>query len=229
MAMPQPRVLLVVLGVGLVAACARSGSERSATTAPRYFRDGVLVSTCRPMLRLSADPGFRYLSAHSFRIRNVAGGERHVFVDTEGRRVRRLLLLQFEGYLDGVEGSYRYGITNPVVLGGETYSQNVYLFSSQGDLAPEGIATRTFLEQHHLEWPDEQMMSRFVRTVDPARRHELIIFYDESVADAGYTLAQIGDDGGVRPPYRAVAESLTARSLRAFTILAPDGKPSCIP
>ena len=150
-------------------------------------------------------------------------------MDTDGRRVRRLLLLQFEGYRDGVEGSYQYRITNPVLLGGETYNQNVYLFSSRGDLAPEGMATRAFLERHDLDWPDQQMMSRFVRTVNLARRRELIIFYDESMDDAGYTLVQIGDDGGIRPPYRAVAESLTARSLRAFTILPPDGIPSCAP
>jgi hypothetical protein len=31
----------------------------------------------------------------------VAAGERHVFVDTDGSRVQRLLLLQFEGFLDG--------------------------------------------------------------------------------------------------------------------------------
>jgi hypothetical protein len=72
----------------------------------------------------------------------VAARERHVFVDTDGSRVQRLLLLQFEGFLDGVEASYRYQTTNPVALGGETYNQNVYLISSPGDLAPEGIATR---------------------------------------------------------------------------------------
>jgi hypothetical protein len=73
------------------------------------------------------------------------------------------------------------------------------------------------------------MMSRFVRTVDPERRHELILFYNESVADAGYTLATISEDGGIRPAFRPVADSLTARSLRAFTFLPPDDSPTCEP
>jgi hypothetical protein len=38
-----------------------------------------------------------------------------------------------------------------VALGGETYNQNVYLFSSPGDLAPEGIATRAFLEREVVQ------------------------------------------------------------------------------
>jgi len=164
------RAVLAVVGVGVAAACTRPSPEQTATPPPRYLEDGVLVSTCRPVLRLRAHTGFRYLGAHPFRIRDVAAGERHVFADTSGSRVRRLLLLQFEGFLDRAEGSY-----------------------------------------------------------NPERRHELIIFYIESMADAGYTLAQIGDDGGIRPPYRAVADSLTARSLRAFSILPPGGTPSCAP
>jgi hypothetical protein len=150
-----------------------------------------------------------------------------VFADLDGRRVRRLLLLQFEGYLDGVHGAYHYRMTNPVSLGGDAYNQNVYLFSSEDDPAPEGIATRAFLERQGLEWPDEQMMSRFVRTVGAARRQELIVFYNENVADAGYRLSDIADEGAIRPAFQPVADALTARSLRAFTILSPANIPPC--
>ena len=221
----RPRALLTPACL-LTATCARPAPGSPELPSPRSFTDGVLVSNCRPALRLRPAAGFRYLGAHPFRIGDVAGGERHVFADTDGSRVRRLLLLQFEGFLDGVDETYNYRITTPVTLGGETYNQNIYFFSSRRDLAPEGVATKAFLERHGLAWPDEQMMSRFVRVVDAARRHELIIFYDESVADAGHTLAEIADDGGVRPAFAAVAESLTARSLRAFTIL-PSGHSPC--
>jgi hypothetical protein len=202
----------ILLGVGI--GCAPSRSVTNTAQPNRYIQDGVLVSRCLPPLRFQAGPGFWYLGAHPFRIRNLAAGERHVFADTAGGRVRRLLLLQFEGYLEGVEGSYNYRTTNPVHLGGETYNQNLYFFDAGTDLAPEGAATRAFLDRQKLSWPREQMMSRFVRVVDAARRNELIIFYLESVADAGYTLAQ-------------VAASLTARSLRAFTVLEPEGIPPC--
>jgi hypothetical protein len=189
----------------------------------------VLVSACLPPLRLAPGPGLQYLGVHPFRIRDVAAGERHVFADLDGSRIRRLLLLQFEGYLDGVSGNYHYRTTNPVQLGGEIYNQNVYLFDAGADPAPEGLATRTFIRERGLEWPREQMMSRFVRVVDRARRHELIIFYSESISDAGYTLAQIAEDGDVLPAFRHVADSLTARSLRAFKAFPADGPASCAP
>ena len=222
------RCILIAAGcIGAGVACSRGESRPESRSVERHFKDGVLVSTCRPVLRLRPDTTFRYLGSHPFRIRELAAGERHVFADLDGRRVRRLLLLQFEGYLDGVDGAYHYRMTNPVTLGGEAYNQNVYLFRSKGDLAPEGIATRAFLERQGLDWPDEQMMSRFVRTVDAARRHELIVFYNENVADAGYHLSDIADDGAIRPEFQSVADALTARSLGAFTILPPTGLPSC--
>ena len=222
------RCILIAAGcIGAGLACARAEPRPESRSVERYFRDGVLVSTCLPVLRLRPDITFRYLGSNPFRIRELAAGERHVFADLDGRRVRRLRLLPFEGYLDGVDGAYHYRRTNPVTLDGEAYNQNVYLLSSKGDLAPEGIATRAFLERQGLEWPDEQMMSRFVRTVDAARRHELIVFYNESVAEAGYRLSAIADDGAIRPGFQSVADALTARSLGAFTILPPTGIPSC--
>lgn len=223
----DPHAAPSLVCLALAAGCVQSPRQPATPPSPRHVEDGILVSTCLPPLRLRPDPGFKYLGGHPFRIRDVAAGERHVFVDAEGSRIRRLLLLQFEGFLDGVDHTYNYRITNPVALGGETYHQNVYLFSANGDLAPEGIATKAFLEGHGLVWPDEQMMPRFVRVVDTARRHELIIFYTESVADAGHTIAEIAEDGGIRPAFAPVAESLTARSLRAFTILPPGGTASC--
>ena len=213
--------LTLVIGCGL----SRSGGDTARQN--RYVDDGVLVSRCLPPLRFQAGSGFRYLGAHPIRIRDVAGGERHVFADTAGGRVRRLLLLQFEGYLEGVDGNYHYRITKPVRLAGETYNQNVYFFDAASDPAPEGEATRAFLAGQRLTWPREQMMSRLVRVVDSARRNELIIFYLESVADAGYDLTQIAEDGDPRPPFQALADSLTARSLRAFTVLPAVGIPPC--
>jgi hypothetical protein len=47
--------------------------------------------------------------------------------------------------------------------------------------------------------------------------------------DAGHRLAEIADDGAIRPAFRRVADSLTARSLRAFSILLPGDTRPCAP
>ena len=48
------RAVLAFVGVGVAAACTRPSPEQTATPPPRYLEDGVLVSTCRPVLRLRA-------------------------------------------------------------------------------------------------------------------------------------------------------------------------------
>jgi hypothetical protein len=64
----------------------------------RQLSEGILISSADPALRFRADTGFTYLGKVPIRIDDIAAGERHVFVDAEGQHVRRLLILQFEGY-----------------------------------------------------------------------------------------------------------------------------------
>ncbi len=79
--------------------------------------------------------------------------------------------------------------------------------------------TVTFLEREGYQLESEQTVSRFARVVDAARRHELIIFYHENVLDTGHSLAEISEDGGVLPQHTAIAEALTKRSLKRFSVL----------
>jgi hypothetical protein len=218
--LPALLVLLVLSAraSAQVVECGRPAEGRS-------YADGVFTSASLPPLRMRVGPPWRYLGAHPTRIRDLAGGERHVFVQTEGDEASRLLILQFEGYLPGIPHRYNYRMTNPVRLGGETYNHNTFFYgvaaSARGNPGAEVDSTRAFLRRHRLRWPDGQMTSRFVRTVDPDRRHELIIFYSESIAAAGYALEQIAVDGGIRPEFAAVAEALTRRSLESFAVLPP--------
>jgi hypothetical protein len=76
-----------------------------------------------------------------------------------------------------------------------------------------------FLEREGYQLESEQMVSRFARAVDAARRHELIIFYHENVLDTGHSLAEISEDGGVLRQHAAIAEALTKQSLESFSVL----------
>jgi hypothetical protein len=61
-------------------------------------------------------------------------------------------------------------------------------------------------------------MSRFARIVGVARRHEIILFYLENVSATGHTLAEISEDGDIRPAYQSIANRLVARSLEKFDL-----------
>lgn len=178
-----------------------AGGKKSA----RGMRAGVFVSDTLPPLRLRPDSALSYLGAHPFTIGDIAAGERHVFVEAgEGGVVRRMLVLQFEGMLPTTSRTYRYPMTNPVVLGGRTFASNAIMYRVADALRqrPDGelAATVAFLEARGLALPDTQTMARYATVLDRERRHELLIFYHESGAPV---------------------DSIGSRALRSFTVQDP--------
>src|SRR5437870_159361 len=85
----------------------------------RSVRDNVLTSSDLPKLSLRVDKQFQYLGQVSFNIRNIAEGERFVWVQADAKKhVQRLFIVQFEGFMPEIDSTYRFAITNPVRLGG---------------------------------------------------------------------------------------------------------------
>lgn len=193
------------------------------STPRRSVTGSTFISTALPPLKLQVSPTFRYLGKNAFELKGVAWVERHHFVEEYAGSIQRLIILQFEGFLEGMPYTYNYPLTNPVMLGGSTYNENTYYFSVSASIAADPGAetahTRQFLADHGLALPDELMTSRYVRVVDEARRHELIIFYLEPIAATGLSLGEISQEGGVRPEHAALYAALTARARQYFTVL----------
>ena len=149
----------------------------------RNVRDGVFVSEQLPPLRLRVSSPLRYIGWFTFELKNVAQVERHVFVETKGVLVGRMLVLHFESFFPRVDGRYRYTLTNTRELGGELYGRSAELLSLREELAESPEAemahTTSFLEGHGLALPDRQAVARFARVIGEDRRSELLIFYHE--------------------------------------------------
>ena len=149
----------------------------------RGVRDGVFVSEQLPPLRLRVVPALRYIGSFTFDLKNVAWVERHLFVETEGSAVARMLVLHFESFLPRVDDLYRYSLVNTRELGGEPYGRSEGMLSLREELAESPEAemahTASFLEGHGLALPDRQAVARFARVIGEDRRSELLIFYHE--------------------------------------------------
>jgi hypothetical protein len=65
----------------------------------RFVRDRVLVSNRLPAIRVKLSRAFRYIGKFDFTIPDVAKGERYIFVATQGRKIKRLFIAQFEAIL----------------------------------------------------------------------------------------------------------------------------------
>ena len=156
-------------------------------------------------------PELRYIGCFLFDLKGLARVERHIFLETENTLVRRMLVLQFEGFLPHVTSVYRYALTDPRELGGETYGRQAEPLSLSEELKefPDAEMAHTviFLGSKGLTLPERHAVARFARIVGEDRRRELLIFYHEcdgavdgilARAEQAFTLSPIAGPGGRR-------------------------------
>lgn len=193
----------------------------------RSVRENVLISDSFPNIRVKVDPGLRYVGSFVFTIPGMAVGERYVFVEARDKRVNRLFIAQFEGVLPTSAETYNYNFATALPLGGHRFRQNTFAFSNrkggEENPASEGPLTVDFLTRNGYAVPDEMMASRFVTVPDPERKHELILFYMESIAGSGHRLEEFYQGDSRTPLWEELSQDLTKRSLESFRILGQPG------
>ena len=225
---------LLRLGAALAGLLATAACGATRPVAPpsadRTVVDNVLISPSRPALAIRVDPAIPYLGAHPIRIRDVAAGERHVFAAVEDGRAKRLVVLQFEGFLDGIDNTYRYDLSRSPVVAGYPFRGNGFAFdmdrSVREEPSGEAAGTHAFLKAHGIEPPRHWMMWRSLTVADPDRRHELILFYAEDAQDRGLTVDDLYRDDRETEVWLRLQEELEIAAHRAIALapLDADGK-----
>jgi hypothetical protein len=179
----------------------------------RRVKRQVLTSTYLPSIRVKFDKRFKYLGSQKFILYDRAQVEQHFFVDADNQqRIRRMYMLQFEGYLPNVNATYDYRATETVNLGGHTYIVNAESIPSvsaalKQDPQSDVARAASFLENKGYRISESIVFQRFVRLVDEAKRNEFILLYVE--------------DPGTRSPaeIEKAKQEFSSRALKGFTIL----------
>ncbi|MDH3493361.1 MAG: hypothetical protein OEM82_07420, partial [Acidobacteriota bacterium] len=188
----------------------------------RLVTDNVISSNGLPKIRIRVDKDFEYLGRFDFQIRDVAAGERFVFVDATNKKVNRLFIAQFERFLPHIDDHYRYSFENALSFGVHKFRQNNYAYSNlearQTNPNGEGVLTEDFLKRKGFELEDELMMSRFITVPRENRKHELILYYLENVSSSKHRLSEFYEDDQATEIWKAVGKGLKERSLSAFEI-----------
>lgn len=182
-----------------------------------------LVSDSLPRLTLELDRAFKYVGRFDFKIRDVAAGERFVFVDADkDKKIKRLFIVQFEGFLPSNTHTYNYNFDKALVMAGHKFRQNTYAYSNEASEKEnpqnEGALTARFLKEKGYILEDELMMSRFVNVPDAERRREMILYYLENASASGHRLSQFYAGEDETPVWREISKGLTERSLKAFKV-----------
>lgn len=200
-------------------------------SAHQFVQDGVLISLHEPSLAIDVDNAFTFVGRHSFTIRDIAAGERFVFVDATNDIIERLFIVQFEGFLPGVDDFYRYDLTGSPVVANYPFRSNGYAVDIVEAITAnpkgESAATYPFLESKGYSVPAHWMMWRSLTVTDQARNKEIIIFYVENVDATGLTLADLYKDDSATAEWISIQKDLEIRANSSFrlTEVNEKGKP----
>jgi hypothetical protein len=208
-----------------------------AATQPASHREvhgRLLRSSTLPKIAILVDDGFVYAGKSSFVLKEKAQVERFHFVQVEEKLIQRMIVVQFEGFLEGIEGSYRFGVPSvlaggdyrfspePIPLGGHDYIHNTWAFDLVANMRSnpgnESGYTYRLLHEAGYEIPHEWIMSRFVRAVGPGSRSEIILFYMEALSELGIELREFPENAPPSRRYEEISKGVTERSLQAIQI-----------
>lgn len=230
-------VAFLVVGMLLCDQTAGRSSASAAIARPRVIQQEmrsveamvqgqVLTSNGMPSVRMKFDQGFKYAGTQSFVLYEVAHAEQHFFVDADKTgRIKRMYWIQFEGYLESNNHTYKYPVTKSVRLAGldfiaDAYARNIKANPGRPD--SDGNRARTFLESKGYRMASDEVMSqRLVHLVDERKRSELMIIYLEDLARMGVTAADLAKDGKAAARWSQVSDELLERALKSMEVSRP--------
>ena len=180
------------------------------------------ISRGNPTLTAVVDPKLKFVGSVPFSINNSVAGTRFIFLDAnERRQVRRMFIVQQEGFLPGSSEIYQYPITKPFVLGGVAYQHSVILFDSDEEVrenpGKETDVTDQFLHSLGYTLEPELVMTRFARPADSEHKHEIIFFCFDALSSYGHKLKDFPDNSQ-SPEKEDLKQKADAACRSSFTI-----------
>ena len=181
----------------------------------RRVKGQILTSASLPTIRIRFRKAFKYVGSQQFILYDRAQVEQHFFVDADKQqRIKRMYMVQFEGYLPNISGSYNYPVTKTVSLAGQNYIVDAEVIPNvpaaiKQDAQSDVARAASFLEGKGYRIGEGIVFQRFVRLVDEAKRSEFILLYVEDLSGAGVDAAE---------KEKAVQE-FSGRALKGFKIL----------
>src|ERR1700733_12063906 len=147
----------------------------------------TFISSSNPDIRVRVDRKFKYIGNLPFEVDKIARGNRYIFVQaTPEKQVQRIFIIQQEGFVPSSGEIYRYKITTPAKLGSSDYQHSVIIYDNDANIreepGKEADLTLRFLADHGYVLEPELVMSRFARSADSERKHEIIFFCFENLS-----------------------------------------------
>ena len=183
----------------------------------RTMEGDTIISPASPRLRVRIDPTLIYLGDLQYLLHQTNRVQEFVFIDVNSLgHVTRIMLVQFQGFLESKVGKYDHPVHQTVRLSGQEYLYDVFFINLPEYIAahPESEIARAadYIRQRAYTLSGDVVYQRFLRLVDAENRNQMIIAYMERNEDQALTTEAIQKD-------KAAAKLLLERALNRFSIL----------
>ena len=158
---------------------------------------------------------------------NVANAEQHFFAELDGKRIKRFVWIQFEGYVPSSHGRYDYSAdttislwNRPIFMNASFRGQPATEQRPESDGArrrPASIHPIPFLRERGLSFPSPMLYHRFVSVLDKTSRNELMIIYMEDPSIYGASAATLSEDP-TEPRLRGLLELSLQSAARRINV-----------
>jgi hypothetical protein len=208
----------------------------STDASARVFKDNVLMSQKDPHTKIKLLDEFIFVGRFDFKIKpnpeeceqpelldqNIAGGERFVFVDDSIKIVKRLIVVQFEGFLENNSMTYNYNFDDAMKIGKTKFRNNPWFYNDsilcKENPNSEASKTRQLIQDNGFTLSNELMMTRFVTVTDSTRRNEMIIYYIEMAKDWNFNISDYEQNKISQKRVERIAEELKEKALKSFSL-----------
>jgi hypothetical protein len=125
-------------------------------------------------LRVRVSPQFRLIGTQEFVLHNAARAEQHLFADGQ-----RIVWIQFEQYLPGVEGVYDYSKDKLVKGRGADFRASVRQYTTPPENGSDRARAFELLRKSGVELPLPSTRVRLVHMPSADGRSEVMVIYAE--------------------------------------------------
>lgn len=156
--------------------------------AQRVVDGNTLTSDTLPKAVLHLDSTLTYLGTQSFVLYDVANVEQFFFADLDGKRIKRYVWIQFEGYLPDKNHTYDYSSDSLSTLWGRPIrrtSQLRTMPTTEQRPTSDGARARHFLRERGYSMGPTMLYHRLVWLFETPAKHELMIIYMEDPRNLG--------------------------------------------
>lgn len=183
--------------------------------------DGTTItSTTMPAARIEIDTAFAYVGTQTITLSSGTKAEQHFFVDAEGRRVRRLFWLQFEGKAEGGR-PYDYSRDATTEIWGHLFHTDARFYPTSGFAGrpgSDGDRAAQLLAREGYVLGADLMRIRLVWLLDDPPLNELMVIYLEDLADHGLTVGDLRED---HARWEGLSAALQRRAVAGMRLVSP--------